>query len=92
LENSGTTRSAMPLRKIRVTLTSAALLEVDIDTGSGFVTYIPPTDVKSVNGSKLPATYRVGFASATEGCVDASGAVSAESFHEVQDLMVTSAH
>jgi hypothetical protein len=76
-------RSSMPLRRVRVTLTPQLMLKVEINVGSGYVAYIPWTNIANVNGSTPPSSYRIGFTAATGGCAPMS-------IHEIQDLTVTS--
>lgn len=68
-DSGAVTRLATDKRTIRFTLTSSAQLKVEVDSGGGFVTYIPLTAISAFpTQPALPATVRIGFSSGSGGC------------------------
>lgn len=79
--NQASTRSAA-LRKVRIILTPAGVLSVDIDFGSGYVNEIYGLNLNTISGQPtLPSTIKIGFAASTGGSTN---------IHEINTLLVTS--
>lgn len=75
-------RGGVSKRTWRVTLTVSKTISVECDTGSGFVTYIPPTTVANVNGGIFPDSFYFGFSSSTGGSTN---------IHEINNITIQSA-
>lgn len=80
-ESGSATRTSAVKRSVRFTLTTAAQIQVEIDSGGGFVTYIPLTSLSTfATQPALPATIRIGFSAGTGGCAN---------IHEIQNLVLS---
>ena len=77
LENTTRANSELP---VDITISSANIMSVAVNYGSGYVTELSDINLNTINGSgSLPASFKFGFAASTGGSYDA---------HEISGLSV----
>jgi uncharacterized repeat protein (TIGR01451 family) len=76
-----TTRASAIRRGVRITVSPAHRITVELDRGTGYTTVIPPFDFVAAPGQPpLPGSFRFGFAGTTGG---------ATNIHEIRNVVVS---
>ena len=75
---AGTTR-ANSQRHVKITISTLNVMSVLVDYGSGYVTELAGINLNTINGTTIPATFKMGFAASTGG---------SNNTHEISGLSV----